>query len=143
MKAALNLSCPISDRLLNEAVRFHGHIGPFLVLGLKAGLFANGVLGKDSFKTQAVVETDPTPPCSCIVDGIQIATGCTMGKGNIELKSGSSLSVTFVKGDKRLEICLKDKVSARLKKISTKDESEKTALTFVDKSIQDFFDIKK
>jgi formylmethanofuran dehydrogenase subunit E len=137
------LSCYVPEKLLDEAVRFHGHLGVFLVLGLKASLFANEILGKDPFKTRAIVETDPVPPFSCIVDGIQIATGCTMGKGNIELRRGSSLSVTFVKGDKRLNLCLKDEILERLKRIPSEDESRKTALTLVDKPIQEFFDIEE
>lgn len=44
---------------LNKAVSFHGHLGPFLLLGLKAGLFANEVLGKDYFKTEAIIEAEP------------------------------------------------------------------------------------
>jgi formylmethanofuran dehydrogenase subunit E len=48
----------ISDDLVRHVVEFHGHLGPFLVLGLKAGLLANSMLGKDCFKTTAVVMTD-------------------------------------------------------------------------------------
>jgi formylmethanofuran dehydrogenase subunit E len=143
MKAALWFSCTVPEKMLDEAVRFHGHLGAFLVLGLKAGLLANELLGKDVFETRVVVETDPVPPYSCIVDGIQIATGCTIGKGNIALRNGPLLSVTFMKGDRRLKIYLKDKILERLKIITSKDESRKMALTLIDKHIQEFFDIEE
>jgi len=137
----LGLSCPVPEGLMDEAVRFHGHLGPFLVLGLKAGLFANEVLGRDPFKTRAVVETDLVPPCSCFVDGVQVATGCTMGKGNIKLKKGDSLSVTFMRGGEKLKLCLKEAVLESLRKISSMEEAKQAALALVDKPLREIFDI--
>ncbi len=101
-------------------MQFHGHLGPFLILGLRAGLFANHFLDKDCFNTEAVVETDLKPPCSCFVDGVQVATGCTMGKRNIDLIKGSGLSVTFTKGDRKLRIELKKNL---LKKLLSDNEN--------------------
>ncbi|MCW4020684.1 MAG: formylmethanofuran dehydrogenase subunit E family protein [Candidatus Bathyarchaeota archaeon] len=137
-----SLSCAVPERLITEAVRFHGHLGAFLVLGLKAGLFANKVLGKDHFKTRAVVETEPFPPCSCVVDGVQIATGCTLGKGNIELKKGDFLSVTFIKGNEKIKLCLKEDVLKRLRRSSSMEEAKRTALTLVDQPVHELFDIE-
>jgi len=102
------LSTRVSEELLREAVRFHGHLGPFLALGLKAGLYAVEVLGRDPFKMKAVVGTEPRPPRSCFVDGVQITTGCTMGKRNITLKEGGGLSVLFSKEELRLFLKVKD-----------------------------------
>jgi len=137
------LSNNIPKRLIHDAVRFHGHLGPFLILGLKAGLFANMLLGKDYFRARAIVETEPVPPCSCFIDGIQIATGCTMGKANIELKKGSSLSVTFLKDGKRLELILKAEVLKTLKGVSSKEDAEQKALNLSERPIQEFFNINK
>lgn len=137
------MSASISKRLIDDAVRFHGHLGPFLILGLKAGLFANEVLGRDSFKTKAIIETEPTPPCSCFVDGVQFATGCTMGKGNIKLKQSNALSVHFIKGDKSLTLCLKNDILASLEKGSSIEELEETALSLSKKPISELFDITK
>lgn len=85
------------DEVMKGAVKFHGHLGPFLVLGIRAGLLANSFLGKDCFKMKAIVTTDPHPPNSCFVDGIQFATGCTMGKRNIVLRKGKETSVLLRK----------------------------------------------
>ena len=136
------LSSSISKSLIDEAVRFHGHLGPFLVLGLKAGMFANKVLGKSHFDTKVTVETEPFPPCSCIVDGIQITTGCTMGKRNIELKNGDSLTVTFRKNNHELKLSLKTDILKQLMKIPSKEESKKAALNLVDAHVTDLFDIE-
>ncbi len=133
----------VPKRMLDEAVRFHGHLGAFLVLGLKAGLYANEVLGKDYFETRAVVETELVPPGSCFVDGVQLATGCTMGKGNIELRKGDSLSVTFMRKDKGIKLWLRDDILERLKRISSKAQSRQAALALVDQPIQEFFHVEE
>jgi formylmethanofuran dehydrogenase subunit E len=143
MKKQLEFPCSVPRTLMNDAVRFHGHLGASLVLGLKAGLFANEVLGKDPFRTRAIIEAEPSPPCSCFVDGVQIATGCTMGKGNIELKKGDSLAVTFMKDCERLRLTLKNEVLESLKRAPSMEESQKIAVTLAKKPIRDLFDIGK
>ena len=137
------MSSSVPERLMDDAVRFHGHLGAFLVLGLKAGLYANEVLGKDYFGTRAVVETELLPPVSCFVDGVQLATGCTMGKGNIELRKGDSLSVTFMKKGKVLRLCLRDDILESLRRLSSMEQSKEVAMTLVDRPIQTFFKIEE
>ncbi|MEM1989168.1 MAG: formylmethanofuran dehydrogenase subunit E family protein [Candidatus Bathyarchaeia archaeon] len=132
----------IERALLNEAARFHGHLGPFLVLGLKAGLFANKVLGKDPFKTKAIVETKLRPPYSCLIDGIQVVTGCTMGKGNIEVKDGEAILIRFTKGDKVLEMKLKREVLESLEDMRSGEDAERKALDVMLRPVNELFDIK-
>lgn len=91
-----------SEDLLLRAIEFHGHLGPYLILGLKAGLFANQILGKDPMKTEAFIQTRTTPPQSCFADGVQFSTGCTLGKRNISLSEGEGLIVTFKKDNQKL-----------------------------------------
>jgi formylmethanofuran dehydrogenase subunit E len=135
------LSNPLPEDLIDDAVRFHGHLGPFLILGLKAGLFANETLGKDYFETRVFVETEDTPPCSCVVDGLQFTTGCTMGKGNIELKRGHSLHLVFTKGDKRLKLVLKDAILDALKGTHSHKERKETALEISQRPVEELFEI--
>jgi formylmethanofuran dehydrogenase subunit E len=73
--------------LLVAAGRFHGHIGPFLAIGLRMGLVATERLGRAPMKMRVVVRVMPRPPRSCVVDGVQYSTGCTMGKANIEIQA--------------------------------------------------------
>ncbi|MEM2341783.1 MAG: formylmethanofuran dehydrogenase subunit E family protein [Candidatus Bathyarchaeia archaeon] len=131
----------VTGVLLNEAIKFHGHLGPFLILGLKAGLFANKVLGKDYFRTRAVVETKLKPPYSCFIDGVQVATGCTMGKGNIEIRDGNPIYVRFVKNDRVLEMRLKKEVLESLEDMRTEEDSRRKALEIVCRSTNELFDI--
>lgn len=134
------MSNTIPKNIIDGAARFHGHPGPFLILGLKAGLFANETLGRDYFKTRAIVETEPIPPCSCFLDGVQFVTGCTMGKGNIELRRGRSLKAIFMKDNEKLQLSLKEDILKSLKGISL-EESENTALRLSKKSVGELFDI--
>lgn len=105
-----------SEEFLSRAVEFHGHLGPYLVLGLKAGLYANQVLGKNPMKTEATIKTRTVPPQSCSVDGVQFSTGCTMGKGNISVKEGEGLLITFKKDGRELFLKLKNEI---IKEISS------------------------
>jgi len=133
----------ISKRLIAETVKFHGHLGPFLILGLKAGLLANRVLGKDPIRTRAIVETDPKPPRSCVIDGIQVATGCTMGKRNIELKRSNRVSITFTRGERSLRLCLRREVLEGVATISSVEEAERMALALASKPVQELFETEK
>jgi formylmethanofuran dehydrogenase subunit E len=135
--------CSIPKRLLKEAVKFHGHLGVCLVLGLKAGLYANEILGKNNFEMHARVETEPFPPRSCFVDGIQVSTGCTMGKRNIELRNGASLSVRFSRGNQQLTLWVKPVLLEELRSITSKNNSREVALSLIGKPIEDLFDIKR
>jgi len=102
------------SELLEAASAFHGHLGPYLVLGLKAGELANKIMGKDPFKVKADVFCPPEPPHSCIVDGVQFSTGCTMGKGNIAMHASEDIRVVFTKGKKSLQVSLKSSIAARI-----------------------------
>ncbi len=82
--AAVNL-----DELVSRAVEFHGHLGPYLICGVKMGLLALRLLGSRGYsKLTVTAETGITPPVSCLIDGLQMATGCTLGKGNIAVLGG-------------------------------------------------------
>jgi len=140
-KALLNSD--VTGKILEEAVKFHGHLGPFLILGLKAGLFANKILGKDCFEVYTTVETQPYPPFSCVLDGIQIVTGCTMGKRNIKLRKGKHLMITFTRGKRRLKISLKGKVLSELKDMKSREESENKANILINQPFHELFNVEE
>lgn len=74
---------------LKEAVKFHGHLGPYLVLGLLAGELALKKLkSKKYFGLHVAVRGADKKPKSCLIDGLQLSTGATYGKGNIR-KTGA------------------------------------------------------
>jgi formylmethanofuran dehydrogenase subunit E len=56
----------------------------------------------------AVVFVNRKPPTSCIVDGIQIASGCTLGKGTIRLtESADHVAGEFRAGNRICTITVK------------------------------------
>ncbi len=75
------------EELLRAAIFLHGHLGPYLVLGVKAGLLAVDVLGRDPLGSRVEVELPGRIPYTCFLDGLQISTGCTLGKGNIRVEN--------------------------------------------------------
>jgi formylmethanofuran dehydrogenase subunit E len=132
----------IPVQLRDKAERFHGHLGPYLVIGLKAGLYANRILGKNPFETKAVIETKLNPPWSCVADGVQFVTGCTMGKGNIKLIEGDKISFIFMRESRKLKLSLREEIHQLLKLASSRNEMLETSLSLCELGSQDIFDIE-
>jgi formylmethanofuran dehydrogenase subunit E len=131
-----------SEEFLLSAIKFHGHLGPYLVLGLRAGLYANKVLGKDPMETEAIIKTKTTPPESCFVDGVQLSTGCTYGKRNISLEEGEGLQVTFKKNDQKLALKLKVEVIEEMNSLPSEEKAwEDLAQDLYKREIAEIFEI--
>jgi len=96
----------VDRELLDRLRAFHGHLGPYAMLGYRAGKLALARLRAPSHFgiTARVTCPDHTPP-SCFADGVQYSTGCTLGKGNITLTpSESTVSVTVTVNDSGAEL---------------------------------------
>jgi formylmethanofuran dehydrogenase subunit E len=133
----------LPNDLLDEAVKFHGHLGPFLVLGLKAALSGVDYLGKDYFKLWAKVETAPHPPRSCFIDGVQFASGCTTGKGNIEVKASDKVSVEFTLGERKIKIEVRNDLLEALDRVSSNNQAELISKELMQKTDTELFLISK
>lgn len=128
LKAEKPKSRKLSKELLNRGIEFHGHGGAFLVVGLRMGLAALKQLNaRGWFDLRCLVFLKLKPPDSCVVDGIQISTGCTMGKRNIEIEEGDGIEAEFTKDSSRLRIALKQHLLDRLRAAQT-DEEVKTLI---------------
>jgi formylmethanofuran dehydrogenase subunit E len=143
LKAQSQESVRQSEEFLSRAAEFHGHLGPYLVLGLKAGFYANQVLGKDPMKTEATIETRTVPPQSCSVDGVQFSTGCTMGKGNISVKEGKGLLITFKKDNRELVLQLKKEIIEQINSLPPDKEEawENLARDLYKRKTEEIFEI--
>jgi len=129
----------VLDKILEEASILHCHIGPFLALGIKAGLRAVELLGYDPFKMKArVVVPELATPYTCFADGIQFVTGCTLGKCNIELVKGSELKTIFTSGQRMLELTVRESVLKDLEGESS--ELEDKAREIMRASLLDIFE---
>ena len=108
--------------ILKTIEQFHGHLGPYAVLGYKMGKIACERLGSDPFEKTVTVSTGTTPPISCIIDGIQLGSGCTLGKGNITVKYENTPKAEFLdkKGNK-ITITLEKHVHQEIEENVTKE----------------------
>jgi formylmethanofuran dehydrogenase subunit E len=80
------------------AFTFHGHRCPFMPLGYRMGILALEALGvsREADHTLHVVcELGEGHPQTCLMDGIQAATGATFGKTLMEKTSWGKLAATF------------------------------------------------
>jgi formylmethanofuran dehydrogenase subunit E len=102
----------ISPNVLRQATRFHGHLGPWLVLGMKAGAYARKSLAASPFELRAKVFCPTGTPYTCFVDGVQFTSGCTMGKGNISCHRAAGCRVEFTLRNRpgRVRLALRPKV---------------------------------
>lgn len=75
---------------------FHGHLGPYVVAGLRLGRYALKRLQADPhFGIEADVYCPDQPPPSCCLDGVQFASGCTTGKRNLRHHVAEGVTARF------------------------------------------------
>jgi len=112
------------DSIVREAVDFHGHLGPFLVVGVRMGLIGLRELKttRGDPKLQATTILKPTVPFSCAIDGIQVTTQCTVGNGKLKLKSTpETISAKFkLNTERQVTVTLKPTKFEELKKLLPK-----------------------
>lgn len=86
--------------MIDRGTLLHGHLGPYLVAGIRMGLLALRQLNNPGyFGLLAESEAGRTPPLSCLNDGVQIGSGCTMGKGNLRVVGEERPRVRFTSED--------------------------------------------
>lgn len=80
---------------ITDAIHFHGHLCPGLVVGFRASSYAMKLLGyKDTIFSEAyqvVVENEV-----CGIDGVQVVTGCTIGNGSLIIDNQGKQAYNFV-----------------------------------------------
>jgi formylmethanofuran dehydrogenase subunit E len=80
------------EGLLQQAEAIHGHLCPFVSLGVKAGQYAMKHLNTGSTGMEevvAIVECN-----NCFTDGIQVVTGCTFGNNALIFRDWGKTAVT-------------------------------------------------
>lgn len=130
---------------LDDAAAFHGHKGPWLTLGYLAGGHALRVLQpRDEFDLSCVVKTPLKKPYTCAADGIQVSTGCTLGKLSITLEhvdeaSATSYIFTNARTGKKLELKLKPHVCEEIERLSGVKGMEEISEWVISQPISDLF----
>ena len=77
------------EKWVKTAADFHGHLGPFLALGVRIGLIGLRELQtrRGDLKLHATTLLACKVPFSCTIDGIQAVTQCTVGNGRLQIKN--------------------------------------------------------
>lgn len=102
-------------------------MGPYLVLGLLAGEVALKKLKcKKYFGLDVKVWGASKKPKSCLVDGLQLSTGATYGKGNIQKLNDSQIKIEFQnrKDHKKISLRFKEDLTQKLTAAKTHRDSE-------------------
>jgi pyrimidine-specific ribonucleoside hydrolase len=100
--------------LTNE---FHRHLGIYSIIGAKMGIRAKEILHAPMDGIHVVSMTGNRPPLSCMNDGLQVATGASLGRGTIRI-SDTAISPTaeFLYKKEKLILKIKKEVSEMIKK---------------------------
>jgi pyrimidine-specific ribonucleoside hydrolase len=94
--------------LTNE---LHRHLGIYSLVGVKMGIRARELLDASLDDLRVVSHAGRRPPISCLTDGLQVATGASLGRGAIRVEEGDPApEAVFARGDARLQLTLKDEV---------------------------------
>lgn len=101
--------------LTNE---LHGHLGIYAVIGVKMGIRAREYFDIGVDDMQVVSRAGSSPPVSCMNDGLQVATGATVGHGlltvsDVETPRSEAL---FRFKNKAVRIALKPEYADRIRR---------------------------
>ena len=112
---------------VNAARKFHGHLGPFLVIGVRMGesaLKQFNLIGNERLDLRANVKVPLQTPFSCLLDGIQIATTCTIGNQRLTIQNAQNIQATFTtqKQAKTIKITIKETLNQQLKQKQTQNK---------------------
>lgn len=83
------------NSLLLQAAKLHGHVCPFLTLGVRSGVRAAktlDIVNKGMENIIAIVETN-----NCFSDGIQYVTGCTFGNNSLIYRDYGKTAFTLLR----------------------------------------------
>ena len=105
--------------IIKKAADFHGHLGPFLVIGVRMGLIGVRELEAkgNKEKLRVTVMLRNSVPFSCVIDGIQVATKCTIGNKKLRLRSSSGIAAKFeLQNKEQLTVIVNPTAFDKLKK---------------------------
>ncbi len=103
-----------NDELYKAGLLLHGHKCPAMPMGLRAGQAALKALGVERAmdgQLSALVEIDSDHCATCYADGVMMASGCTLGKGNIRKLGYGKFVLTLI-----------DNITGRSVRVATRNE---------------------
>ncbi|RJP75799.1 MAG: hypothetical protein C4524_11405 [Candidatus Zixiibacteriota bacterium] len=126
---------------LSAAKRFHGHMGPYLVVGMRMGRLFCQAFGEAPFGFRIHTSVGLQPPFSCIIDGLQVSTPGTIGNSMIRVEGDFALAAWAQKDDRRLDVRLREEVRRRIDTETTRENEERIAAELWEAPAEDLFDV--
>ena len=123
-------------RDLQALKKFHGHLGPYVVLGFRMGKLARE---RYPSKIRAMVLCGSDRPRSCMADGIQFSSCCTLGKGNIMVRDEGIVGAKFSDGTTALLITAKPEIVAHIDEEMSHENEEELSLEIFRTSDDELF----
>jgi formylmethanofuran dehydrogenase subunit E len=138
---SVHVTTPAHQRLYE----FHGHVGPYVVLGFRAGELAREILESPGYFDLTVVATCPLQtPKSCFLDGLQLGSGCTVGKRNLSFRSGEPIGGLFKsKNGKSVRIRLKKGLPEELRRWIETSGVEEAGEKVMSLPWEELFEVKR
>lgn len=128
---------------IEDAEKLHGHLGPFLVIGVRMGVIAHKTLNE---KMHAIVKAPFSTPFSCVIDGVQSATKCTVGNQRLKIEESKGEIIAYFKTpnpSKTLKITVNQRiVDELLRKLSKGASGEELAWEIARKPEHELFKIE-
>lgn len=126
------------EKKLQKLAAFHGHLGPYLVLGYRMGEQALSLLDAgcpppgalpSAKGLKVTTYSGHRPPISCLADGLQLSTGCTVGNGQLTVIAGDGTGqgrpeASFACQGKRIRLGVKPAVVEAIAEVSDKADRQ-------------------
>jgi formylmethanofuran dehydrogenase subunit E len=120
--------------------RFNGHLGPYVVLGMRMGQAARTTY---PFRIYATLYTGSKRPRSCMADGVQYSSCCTLGKSNIRIVERGEACGMFTDGRTGIGIKVLGDVLGLIDEKVTAENEELVSIEIYHQKIKDLFAISK
>jgi formylmethanofuran dehydrogenase subunit E len=94
----------------------HRHLGTYSIVGAKMGIRAREFFNVALDELQVTSHAGLNPPLSCVNDGLQVATGASLGRGTISVATNEppTCEAVFSLGERRLRLRLKPDFAKRI-----------------------------
>ena len=94
----------------------HRHLGTYSIVGAKMGLRARERFNVALDELRVESRAGLKPPLSCVNDGLQVATGASLGRGTITVVTNGppTCEAVFSYGERRLRVRLKPEFAKRI-----------------------------
>ena len=97
--------------LTNE---LHHHMGLWSIIGAKMGVRARELLSAPFDEVDVSSSAGIKPPYSCLNDGLQVATGASLGRGTIKVIDANQPVADFTFGGKKIVMRVKPEIAKEI-----------------------------